>query len=101
MTRPHQIRASNGRQIELGKELGRGGEGNVYEVRGAADIAAKLYHQGYADSRAEKIIAMTSAKLHTNASNIAFPIDSLFDTRNQFVGFTMRRVGGHQPIHNL
>jgi DNA-binding helix-hairpin-helix protein with protein kinase domain len=92
---------SNGQAITLGKELGRGGEGAVYELQGTADIAVKIYHQDRAAARASKITAMTSADLHSFAPNVAFPKDALFDRGKRFVGFTMRRVGGHHPVHNL
>jgi DNA-binding helix-hairpin-helix protein with protein kinase domain len=101
MARPHLFHTFGGREIVLGRELGRGGEGNVYEVQGVLELAAKIYHQNKAGDRAEKISAMTSAKWHTLAPNIAFPIDALYEHGNRFVGFTMRRVGGQQPIHAL
>jgi DNA-binding helix-hairpin-helix protein with protein kinase domain len=101
MSLPPSLFLSSGQAITLGKELGRGGEGIVYELQGAPTIAAKIYHKDRAAARAQKIIAMTSAKLHSCASNVAFPTDSLFDKGRQFVGFTMSRIGGQQPVHNL
>lgn len=101
MSAPFLVFSSNGQSITLGNEMGRGGEGVVYEIQGASDIAAKIYHHDRAIARAAKITAMTSAGLHTAAPNVAFPINPLFDKGRRFVGFTMRRVGGHQPVHNL
>ncbi len=41
---------------------------------------------------------MVQANWHAKTSNVAFPIDALFNSSNQFVGFTMPLVGGHKPI---
>jgi DNA-binding helix-hairpin-helix protein with protein kinase domain len=101
MAYSHLFLLSSGQQIALGKELGRGGEGSVYEIHGLSDIAVKIYHQDRAGVRAGKIMAMTAAKLYTAAPNVAFPIEPLFGQGSRFVGFTMRWVGGHQPVHNL
>jgi DNA-binding helix-hairpin-helix protein with protein kinase domain len=90
-----------GQTIVIGKELGDGGEGVVFAVEGDSNLAVKIYHEDKRASRADKVAAMTLAGWHMTAKNVAFPIDSLFDQNDEFVGFTMRRVGGHQPIHNL
>jgi len=95
------IRNSTGKQIVLRSELGRGGEGTVYAVDGDNKIAAKLYHQDKANERREKILSMVNANWHAQASNVAFPIDALFNASSQFIGFTMPRVGGHKPIERL
>jgi DNA-binding helix-hairpin-helix protein with protein kinase domain len=95
------LRTAAGQTIVPGKELGDGGEGAVFEVEGHSNLAVKIYHEAKRASRADKVASMTSAGWHTTAKNVAFPIDPLFDQNNKFVGFTMRRVVGHQLIHNL
>jgi DNA-binding helix-hairpin-helix protein with protein kinase domain len=95
------IRNSTGKQIVLRSELGRGGEGTVYSVEGDNKLAAKIYHQDKANERREKILSIVNANWHAQASNVAFPIDALFNASNQFIGFTMPRVGGHKPIERL
>jgi DNA-binding helix-hairpin-helix protein with protein kinase domain len=95
------FRTPTGRQLTIGKQLGKGGEGVVHEVDGEPSIAVKLYHPNIARERAEKITAMVAAQWHAAASNVAFPIETLFSPSGQFAGFTMRRVGGHKPIHSL
>ena len=96
-----RIRNAAGRELRLGPELGRGGEGTVYAVEGSAAIAAKIYHSDKAAERCDKILAMVKANWHAQATNVAFPIDALFGPSNDFIGFTMPRVGGHKPIHSL
>ena len=92
---------ASGARVILGPEIGRGGEGSVYEVVGAPDLVAKVYTDGRADDRREKIEAMAAAGLHRQASHISFPIDVLLGDKGTFVGFTMRRIKGALPIHQL
>src|SRR6516225_7660912 len=101
MSSRHQLHTPSGRKLLLGKQLGKGGEGTVYEVDGDPSIAAKIYHPQIANQRQDKILAITRAKWHTTAPNVAFPIDSLLSASGTFSGFTMRRVGGHKPVHTL
>src|SRR5258707_7480067 len=95
------IRNSTGKTVVLRSELGRGGEGTVYAVDGDITIAAKIYHQDKASERREKILSMVQANWHAQTSNVAFPIEALFNSSNQFVGFIMPLVGGHKPIERL
>jgi DNA-binding helix-hairpin-helix protein with protein kinase domain/Tfp pilus assembly protein PilF len=95
------LHTAAGQTISLGKEIGDGGEGIVFAVEGSSHLAAKLYREDKRASRADKVAAMTAAGWHATARNVAFPIETLFDQNGRFIGFTMRRVGGHQPIHNL
>ena len=95
------VHLSSGMRINLGPEVGRGGEGAVYEVMGTPDLVAKVYTDGRADGRREKIEAMVAAGLQRQATHIAFPVDVLLDEKDRFVGFTMRRIKGARPIHQL
>ncbi len=54
---PDTVRSSNG-ALELGKVLGRGGEGAVYELPASRDRVAKIYHQPVSADKAAKIEAM-------------------------------------------
>ena len=96
-----KFHTASGARVVLGPEIGRGGEGTVYEVVGAPDLVAKVYTDGRADDRREKIEAMAAAGLHRQASHISFPIDVLLGGKGAFVGFTMRRIKGALPVHQL
>lgn len=50
---------SGGERIMLGRELGRGGEGAVYEVDGKPDHVAKIYLSKISGDRVAKLGAMT------------------------------------------
>jgi DNA-binding helix-hairpin-helix protein with protein kinase domain len=101
MSSLRHIFTQTGKHVVLGKELGKGGEGIVYQVDGEPDVAAKIYHQDGATERSEKLLAMVSANWHEASSYASFPIDALYGPSNRFVGFTMRKVSGQKPIHNL
>ena len=100
--RSPQFITGRGNQISLGRELARGGEGVVFEIQGDPKTLAKIYLQGKAADRRDKIASMVAAQWYSLFSNyVAFPIDAVFGTANTFAGFTMRRVDGKKPVHNL
>nr|WP_279308118.1 hypothetical protein [Niveispirillum sp. BGYR6] len=82
--------------------LGKGGEGTVFHVDGDASIAAKIYTDGKHLDRRDKVSTMVANALHSRSSLAAFPIDTLHaNDTGDFVGFTMKKVGGVRPIHEL
>jgi len=94
---------SSTQAIELGPEVGKGGEGTVFAVQGAATLCAKVYHH-------DKLEEETNAKLkrmvanpptdpagqHSGHRSIAWPQALLYKDKNlrQLVGFTMPRFDG-------
>lgn len=58
-----------GKKVNLGPLLGKGGEGAVYNVTGSPDIAVKIYNDGKAAERREKIAAMVFAGLSRTSDN--------------------------------
>ncbi|MGJ5201524.1 hypothetical protein [Bradyrhizobium sp. HKCCYLRH1030] len=101
MSRLKNIYDQQKKAVVLGKLLGRGGEGAVFEITGSPDLVAKIYHPEKAQERKEKIAAMIAANIQSRVSNAAFPISALFDGGGGFAGFTMRRVGKQKPVHEL
>jgi DNA-binding helix-hairpin-helix protein with protein kinase domain len=101
MSSPRHFKTHAGRPILLAGELGKGGEGIVYEVQGDAKVAAKVYHRDKANERREKIEAIVESEWHKITPSVAFPIDSVYTQSGQFAGFTMARIAGNKPIHDL
>src|SRR6266705_2807025 len=101
MALPTTVRTSRGQTVRVGKQLGRGGEGIVCEAADQRDIAIKLFWPNKAADRRDKISAMVSAGWHQSNSFVAFPIDALYAPNGTFVGFVMRKIGGHKPVHLL
>jgi DNA-binding helix-hairpin-helix protein with protein kinase domain len=95
---PAQVQNSLGRAIRVGRQLGKGREAAVYEAVNQNDIALKIYWPTKAADRREKIAAMISAGWFKSSSFVAFPVDVLY-AGNAFVGFIMKKVSGHKPIH--
>jgi DNA-binding helix-hairpin-helix protein with protein kinase domain len=98
---PKSVTTSLGQTIRLGRQLGKGGEGAVFEAQDRKDIAVKLYWPTKAASRREKIGAMVAAGWHKANSFVAYPADVLFGPNGTFAGFTMKKVGGYKPVHLL
>lgn len=83
----------NGNAVRIGRKLGSGGEGTVYEVN--TSLAAKIYHPQMRDEiRYKKIKAMVSG--NPEIKEICWPIDMLFTRDHQFVGFTMPKINGEE-----
>lgn len=54
MSRLKSIFDQQGKAVQLGKLLGRGGEGAVFEIVGQPDLVAKIYHPDKARERQQK-----------------------------------------------
>ncbi len=93
-----------GKTIKMGRELGRGGEGSVYEVPANHHWVAKLYnahHQPDATKQAKLRFMATTADTEL-LSYAAWPQETLHKTANgPVVGFLMPRASGRVPIHMM
>ena len=90
-----------GKTLELGKRVGRGGEGDVYVLAADPNRAIKIYKEALRPSRKEKIDAMVKLGLASTTNLVAFPAEVVLDTTGKFVGFAMRLVAKYRPIHEL
>jgi hypothetical protein len=80
----------NGTKLMLGKELGSGGEGVIYEID-AQDIVCKIYRDDKLnDGKRRKIELMQTRKISNPA--ICWIRDAVYDVDGVFRGFTMPRV---------
>lgn len=90
----------DGKPVRLGKQLGKGGEGEVFALADMDGHAVKIYANPDA-KREAKITAMISGGLAKGSSLIAFPSAIVRDNKKNFVGFAMRLVAGHTSLHDL
>jgi DNA-binding helix-hairpin-helix protein with protein kinase domain len=92
---------ADGRELQIEKRIGRGGEGEVFSLSNLPGYAAKLYFPGLIGEREQKIRTMVSIHLADNSPMVAFPKQIVVDGRGGFVGFIMRLVDKHKEIHEL
>ncbi len=92
-----------GVSIQLGKRIGRGGEGEVFALENDVDRALKVYTASASDShqREAKIAAIINRKIAQQSSLVAFPLAIARHSDGRFAGFVMKRVTGHKPLFEL
>jgi DNA-binding helix-hairpin-helix protein with protein kinase domain len=95
------LKNRKGESIQLGRLLGKGGEGTVYEVLGASSLVAKIYHQPLDPEKASKLHAMSDMKTDRLLALTAWPMDVLNGLDGKPKGFLMPQVTGHKDIHAL
>jgi DNA-binding helix-hairpin-helix protein with protein kinase domain len=89
--------------VRLGTELGRGGEGSVYEVAGEASLVAKVYHKTpLTMDHVTKLEAMASRWSESLETISAWPRSMLFDmSHRKPCGILMNKMVGARPLHEL
>lgn len=95
-------------EIVIGKDrasvaelIGKGGEGEVYAIKGRSGQAVKIYNTGLRSKREDKVRAMVGEGLAVKTDLVAYPGDVVTDHRGNFLGFVMRLVSGYRPLHEL
>ena len=81
--------------VTLGKLLGEGGEGRVYELIGLPNYVAKIFDSEHRTThRQEKLTLLMSRGLVREG--IGFPVAVLTSTDDHFVGYAMPRAAGKE-----
>lgn len=97
-----QFTTGAGRPVVLENELGRGGEGVVFNVTGRPDVVAKVYHLPPSKEKADKLVAMANGCTERLRNVAAWPVDTIHDTTTFSVrGFVMHRISRQCDIHVL
>lgn len=99
--KPSRLLDARGNPVALGKELGRGGEGAVFDVVGQPDAVAKVYLKPPSSQHAAKLSAMAGMATAPLLKIAAWPTGTLHDPSGAVAGFTMPKVGGHEPVFKL
>lgn len=90
------------KRITLDRQIGRGGEGTVFEVSGDSSLVAKIYHRQPSPDLAEKLTAMVSRANPPLNAVTAWPVRLVYDgAAKTLVGFLMPRVSNFQQIQRL
>lgn len=105
---------SRSEAIQLGRRVGIGGEGTVYEILGQSDLVAKIYHQTPPPEKAEKLIALSRLGADRLFNLSAWPVDVLRHqslpagggapdggANDNIIGFLMKKIGEAEEVHAL
>jgi DNA-binding helix-hairpin-helix protein with protein kinase domain len=93
--------AADGRRVELGAPIGRGGEGAVFEVAGQPGLVAKVYHQQPSAEQEAKLLAMARLCTARLLELTAWPVATLhLRAAGPVRGLLMPRADG-KAIHLL
>ncbi|HEY1399386.1 helix-hairpin-helix domain-containing protein [Roseateles sp.] len=94
------VTTSKGLALQLGRELGRGGEGSVFEVPASAEQVAKLYHKPPDAKKQAKLSFMAATADSKLTRYAAWPQETLHNGKGgSVIGFLMPKVTGREPIH--
>jgi len=94
---------SKGNRITLGKKIGSGGEGDVYEFPASNHrLVAKIYHKPIDHEKQEKIMQMVKGGNEDLKKISAWPVEIIVSTKTgKIVGFLMLNVSEYKPVHML
>jgi DNA-binding helix-hairpin-helix protein with protein kinase domain len=91
------------RTVNLGNQIGRGGEGIVYEVDGEPTLVAKVYHKKpLPDDQVAKLQAMVACWSSPLETIAAWPRSLLYDPISRKpCGILMTKMDVARPLHEL
>lgn len=94
---------SSGTRILLGRKIGSGGEGDVYEILPLhLNVVAKIYHKPLEAHKQEKLLLMARGCNDELKSISAWPTDVLHAREGgPVVGFLMPKISDYEPVHKV
>lgn len=103
ITKPRTLCDAISQPVKLGDEVGRGGEGSVFEVDGNPSLAVKVYHKTpLPDDLVAKLRAMSAIWTPELEKIAAWPRTILFDpVHRKPVGLLMSKLEGARQLHEL
>ena len=92
-----------GQIVSLGREIGRGGEGSVYELSHDSRHVAKIYHLPVSRDKAAKLESMVRSVTADLAAVAAWPIRTLYlQPQGNLAGLLMPRLeSNYREVHQL
>jgi DNA-binding helix-hairpin-helix protein with protein kinase domain len=96
-----QFLDSKGNPIKLGDELGRGGEGAIFEIQGNNSIVAKIYLKEPDQIKAAKINTMVGIKNERLCKLATWPLFLIYNRSGILMGFAMSKLIKYKPIFEL
>ena len=100
---PTALIDSRGQTLNLGQQIGKGGEGAIFEVEGQRDLVAKIYHQKKLGpdtvAKLEAMVAQSSSDL---VSIAAWPESIIYHkAEKRPCGLLMPRIKNSRQLHEL
>jgi DNA-binding helix-hairpin-helix protein with protein kinase domain len=95
------LQGINGESYNIGRELGRGGEGQVFDVLNHTGLVFKRYNEKLQPlqlSKLQQMVAMRSPAIEVYA---AWPRDIVLDEHGVPCGFVMKKLTGFVPLHMI
>ena len=94
--------ASRSDTVRLGRRIGTGAEGGVYEIQGKSDLVAKIYHEPPPPEKAEKLVVLSRLGNERLFNLSAWPVSTLRDAPDgEVVGFVMKKISQAEEVHAL
>jgi DNA-binding helix-hairpin-helix protein with protein kinase domain len=99
----HKIfHTSQSETVRLGRRIGAGAEGVVYEIQDRSDLVAKVYHEPPPPEKAEKLVVLSRLGNERLLNLSAWPVDVLRDSPDgEIVGFVMKKISQGEEVHAL
>ena len=88
-------------QYNTGREIGRGGEGTVYEVQNVNDIVLKKYNEPLTVQQVNKLRHMVALRSYEIEAYAAWPTGLVLDDNDRVCGFVMKKLSGFVPLHMI
>lgn len=88
------------RLYTIGNEIGKGGEGQVFEVRESPATLLKIYTEELGGDKTDKLRYMTTMQQPAIHRFTAWPLD-LAIHNGRVEGFVMNKLTGYVPLHML
>ncbi|MCW3123085.1 MAG: protein kinase [Flavipsychrobacter sp.] len=88
-------------QYVTGRELGRGGEGTVYELQNHSALVLKKYNEPLTAEKISKLQLMVAMRSKDIEAFAAWPTDLVLDNADKICGFIMKKLTGYVPLHMI
>jgi DNA-binding helix-hairpin-helix protein with protein kinase domain len=100
---PKLIFDDGGYKISIGKKIGSGGEGDVYEILSHnQEFVAKIYHKPLDKEKQQKLKLMVQGCNDDLKRISAWPDKLIYNGQNgPICGFLMPKISDYEPIHKL
>lgn len=82
-------------------ELGRGGEGTVFDLQNRVGLVLKKYKAPLSEEKTKKLLAMVAMRSEEIETYAAWPVDLVRDEKGRAWGFVMKKLTGYAPLHKL